>query len=138
MSDITWPLEDEHWVFIARLSKVIDGDTYDLDIDLGFRTYVKKRMRLVGVDTAEIYFVGTDSDEYDRGMKHMGEVVEWFGAIDSNKEWPLLISTAKDTGKYGRWPVLIRTREGHPIDLTLREMLVHEYPNVDTTEQPVD
>ena len=37
----------------AKLSKVIDGDTIDADIDLGFQTFVKQRIKLYGVDTPQ-------------------------------------------------------------------------------------
>lgn len=38
----------------ARLVKVVDGDTYDLDIDLGFHIHVIQRCRLLGYNTAEL------------------------------------------------------------------------------------
>ena len=38
----------------ARLDRVIDGDTIDVDIDLGFDVWLKKqRLRLHGIDTPE-------------------------------------------------------------------------------------
>ena len=37
----------------AKLIKVVDGDTCDALIDLGFDTWVKKRIRFHGVDTWE-------------------------------------------------------------------------------------
>jgi micrococcal nuclease len=37
----------------AKLIKVVDGDTVDAEIDLGFDVSVKKRIRLVGIDTPE-------------------------------------------------------------------------------------
>jgi len=37
----------------AKLIKVVDGDTIDAEIDLGFDISVKKRIRLVGIDTPE-------------------------------------------------------------------------------------
>ena len=37
----------------AKLVKVVDGDTVDAEIDLGFDISVKKRIRLVGIDTPE-------------------------------------------------------------------------------------
>lgn len=128
-----WPLEDQHWTFLSRLDRVIDGDTYDLRLDLGFRTYVKKRVRMVGIDTAEIYFVSSDSEEYKKGIEQKEYVQEWFRMVPKikNSDFPLLVSTAKDTGKYGRWPALIRSRKEHPSGLALRKLIVEEYPNVE-------
>ena len=37
----------------AKVSKVVDGDTVDLDIDLGFGIWIKERCRLLGIDTPE-------------------------------------------------------------------------------------
>jgi micrococcal nuclease len=37
----------------ATVLQVIDGDTVDLDIDLGLRTHVKERIRLDGINTME-------------------------------------------------------------------------------------
>jgi len=38
----------------AKLIRVIDGDTVDAMIDLGFGTWVKKRIRLYGINTPEV------------------------------------------------------------------------------------
>jgi micrococcal nuclease len=38
----------------AKIVKVVDGDTVDVDIDLGFGVWLQdERVRLVGVDTPE-------------------------------------------------------------------------------------
>ena len=37
----------------AKLVRVVDGDTADVMIDLGFDTWVKARLRFKGVDTWE-------------------------------------------------------------------------------------
>ena len=38
----------------VKVLKVIDGDTVDVDIDLGFNTWIKnERVRLMGIDTPE-------------------------------------------------------------------------------------
>ena len=41
------------YTYNARVIKVIDGDTIDLEIDLGFHVKVTKRARLSGIDTYE-------------------------------------------------------------------------------------
>ena len=38
--------------------RVIDGDTIDAMIDLGFSTWVKKRIRFLGIDTPETRVLG--------------------------------------------------------------------------------
>jgi micrococcal nuclease len=47
MSDLT------PFTYRASLDRVIDGDTVDLHIDLGFRLTAHMRIRLTGVDTPE-------------------------------------------------------------------------------------
>ena len=38
----------------AKLVKVVDGDTVDVDIDLGFGVWLKnERVRIMGIDTPE-------------------------------------------------------------------------------------
>ena len=37
----------------AKVRRVVDGDTLDLDIDLGFRITLRERVRLMGIDTPE-------------------------------------------------------------------------------------
>ena len=44
----------EYW---AKVKKVVDGDTLDLEISLGFDTSVAKRVRLIGIDTPEVWGV---------------------------------------------------------------------------------
>lgn len=41
------------YTYNARVIKVIDGDTIDLEIDLGFHVKITKRARLSGIDTYE-------------------------------------------------------------------------------------
>jgi micrococcal nuclease len=44
------------YIYKAELIRVVDGDTVDLIIDLGFDTQRKERFRLYGVDAPEIRF----------------------------------------------------------------------------------
>ena len=42
------------WTYRAKVIKVIDGDTVDVDIDLGFGIWQKnERVRIMGIDTPE-------------------------------------------------------------------------------------
>ena len=38
---------------VVKINKVVDGDTIDVTIDLGFDLYKKERVRIAGVDTPE-------------------------------------------------------------------------------------
>ena len=41
------------YTYFTKVSNVVDGDTVDVFVDLGFKVWRQERMRLVGVDTAE-------------------------------------------------------------------------------------
>lgn len=41
------------WHYYATLVRVVDGDTVDLDVDLGFHIKIRERFRLTGIDAPE-------------------------------------------------------------------------------------
>jgi micrococcal nuclease len=41
------------YTYFTKIDKVVDGDTVDVFIDLGFSVWHKERIRLAGIDTAE-------------------------------------------------------------------------------------
>lgn len=41
------------YTYFTKIDRVIDGDTVDVFIDLGFNVWHKERIRLLGIDTAE-------------------------------------------------------------------------------------
>lgn len=86
----------------AYVLKVIDGDTLDLEVDLGFNVRVRERVRLLGVDTPETYGVSRDSQEYRAGMAAKQFVEMKLGQIVHNDY--IIVETDKDRkGKYGRY-----------------------------------
>jgi micrococcal nuclease len=117
--------EWDPWTYNARLERVVDGDTYDLIVDLGFRTYTHIRVRLEDVDTAEMYGVDHDSEEYEEGVEQAEFAQEWFAEAEasSNSLWPLRVETRK-AGKYGRWIVACERKSD---DKNIAESLKDEY-----------
>ena len=81
----------------CKIVKVIDGDTADVDIDLGFGVWLKKqRIRFYGVDTPESRT--SDKEEKVYGLLAK-ELVQKNLHLDSR----LVLRTRKDgKGKYGR------------------------------------
>jgi len=79
---------------VKEVVKVVDGDTIDVIIDLGFDLSKKERVRLAGIDTPESRT--RDLDEKKLGL----EAKEYLSTNLSNAK-QLMISTEKD-GKYGR------------------------------------
>ena len=79
---------------IKKINRVIDGDTVDLDIDLGFGLTISQRVRLLHIDAAEIRT--KDLEEKERGL----EAKDWLEKeLSREGEW--VINTTKDD-KYGR------------------------------------
>ena len=81
----------------CKIVKVIDGDTVDVDIDLGFGVWLKKqRIRLYGIDTPE-------SRTRDLEEKKYGNMAKRF--VQSHLpvgETRTLITVKDKVGKYGR------------------------------------
>ena len=79
----------------AKLIRVIDGDTVDALIDLGFNVWVKKRIRLYGIDTPETRT--RDPDEKKAGKAAEARLIELMW--ESGNEFVLV---SHGIGKYGR------------------------------------
>ena len=54
------------YTYKAKLDRVVDGDTLDANIDLGFDITVHKRIRLAGINTPESRT--RDKEEKKRGL----------------------------------------------------------------------
>lgn len=79
------------------IKRVVDGDTIDVDIDLGFDVWLKnERIRLKDIDAPEIRT--RDLEEKVEGYKSM-EFVENLLPVGSTQT---LISKEFNKGKYGR------------------------------------
>ena len=82
---------------VTEIVKVVDGDTIDVIIDMGFDIMYKSRVRLFGIDTPESRT--RNLDEKKRGLLAKKYLQE---ALKAGKT--LSIKTYKDneTGKFGR------------------------------------
>lgn len=55
--------------YLVKVERVVDGDTIDIAIDLGFSLHYKTRVRLSGIDTAEKNTeLGKQTKEYVKGV----------------------------------------------------------------------
>jgi len=89
--------KDPYIYRIRSIAKVVDGDTIDADIDLGFNISLSKRIRLAGIDTPE----SRTKDEYE---KKLGlESKEWLKKhLDGAKDILIKTELPDSTEKYGR------------------------------------
>ena len=87
----------------AKVDRVVDGDTVDFIVDLGFNINIKIRTRLVGVDTPERGHEDwrKATEECARLLSSVADVRN--ASIGHPEHW-VKIRTEK-TGKYGRWLV---------------------------------
>lgn len=81
----------------CTLLKVIDGDTVDVSIDLGFDHSFRARVRLYGIDTPELRT--KDKEEKKRGKEAAEFVKGWFAAEGGTV---ILRSFYDRHGKFGR------------------------------------
>jgi len=89
--------KDPYIYRIKQITKVVDGDTIDASIDLGFDIALEKRIRLAGVDTPESRT--SDANEKKYGL----ESKEWLKHHIENAKNILIKTELPDsTEKYGR------------------------------------
>ena len=81
----------------CKILRIVDGDTVDVDIDLGFGVWVhKERVRIMGIDTPESRTRDLVEKQFGLAAK---EYVKYLMPIGSQQ----IIKTQKDkTGKFGR------------------------------------
>ena len=80
----------------VNILRVVDGDTVDVDIDLGFGVWMhKERVRLYGIDTPESRTRDLEEKKYGLAAKMF--LTKWTNSGD------LTLKTFKDgKGKFGR------------------------------------
>ena len=86
---------------VTEINRVLDGDTIDVTIDLGFDLYKKERVRVAGVDTPEKRT--RNKEEKELGI----DATNWLknkleGAIDGDDELSIRTELVGGVGKYGR------------------------------------
>lgn len=112
------------YTYRCKLVKVVDGDTVDVDIDLGFGVWLKdERVRLYGVDTPE-------SRTRDLEEKKYGLAAKKFVENFTDDEWLILKCNDYDSkGKFGRILGEIY-RTSNFSNISLNELLVEKHLGV--------
>jgi micrococcal nuclease len=86
---------------VTSIDKVLDGDTIDVTIDLGFDLYKKERVRVAGVDTPEKRT--RDLEEKELGIHATNWLKEKLdGAIAGDDDLVIRTELVGGMGKYGR------------------------------------
>ena len=107
---------------VIKINRVVDGDTIDVTIDLGFDLFKKERVRVAGVDTPEKRTrnleekeLGIDATNWLK--KHLEE------AISGEEDLVIRTELVGGVGKYGRllgWLYIADSQ------LSLNEMMIEE------------
>ena len=86
---------------VTEINRVLDGDTIDVTIDLGFDLFKKERVRIAGVDTPEKRT--RDLEEKELGI----DATNWLkarleGALAGEENLTIRTELVGGVGKYGR------------------------------------
>jgi len=104
----------------CKVKRVVDGDTVDVVIDLGFDIHFATRVRLYGMDTPESRT--RNKDEKVRGLMSKDFLKEWMEKDD------VIIRTRKDKkGKFGRVLGEMLVRGENVNKLMVKECYAVEY-----------
>ena len=112
----------EKYIYKAKLERVVDGDTIDALIDLGFDTWVKKRIRYKGIDTWESRT--KDLDEKKLGLAAKDRNKELLESVSSKPGYFRLKSYG--VGKYGRVLGEIFVKDIEGIEYNVNQTLIDE------------
>jgi micrococcal nuclease len=89
-------MSDQRFFYSAKVLNVVDGDTFDCMIDLGFSVHMSARVRLYGINTPESRT--KDLKEKEMGLKAKEFTKDWL-----TRHQTVYIRTVVDKNeKYGR------------------------------------
>ena len=84
------------FTYKAEVTRVVDGDTIDVELDLGFSILMRARVRLLGIDTPE-------SRTRDKVEKVFGKAATAYAHTIIPEGSQCIVRTRRDrAGKYGR------------------------------------
>ena len=107
---------------VVEINRVLDGDTIDVTIDLGFDLYKKERVRVAGVDTPEKRT--RDLEEKALGIDATNWLKEKLeGALAGDDDLVIRTELVGGVGKYGRLLGWLYLGDG---SLSLNEQMIEE------------
>jgi len=112
----------EKYIYRGKLERVVDGDTIDALIDVGFDIWIKKRIRYSGIDTWESRT--RNLEEKAKGLEAKARNKELLMEVSSKSGYFRLKSFG--VGKYGRvlGEIYIEDKEGKQYNIN--ETLISE------------
>jgi micrococcal nuclease len=97
----------------ARVTRVVDGDTYDVTVDLGFEINFTIRIRLNGIDTPETWRPRTEAERV-----HGESATRFVRLLIEGQD--VLIRSHK-LGIYGRYAADVKLWDGSDLTTLLKE-----------------
>ena len=110
------------YTYKIKLDRVIDGDTIDAFIDLGFDIHVKKRIRFMGINTPESRT--RDLEEKAKGLEAKARNKELLMEVSSKPGYFRLKSFG--VGKYGRVLGEIYIQDVNKNTICINNQLINE------------
>ena len=112
----------EKYIYRGKLERVVDGDTIDALIDVGFDIWVKKRIRYNGIDTWESRT--RDLEEKAKGLEAKARNKELLMEVSSKPGYFRLKSFG--VGKYGRVLGEIFIQDSNNNTICINNQLINE------------
>ena len=110
-------MKDNLYHYRATVVRVVDGDTVDVMLELGFNVSLKERVRLYGINAPESRT--RDKLEKVKGLAAKDFVVEW---TEDRADEIVIVTRIDKRGKYGRVLGTIMTESGE----NLNELMIKE------------
>jgi len=119
-------MSDNVYYYKAHVVKVIDGDTVELQIDLGFGITKTFKARLWGINTPETR--SKDLQEKERGHAAMFRLEKWLADNAPGNNVLIKSHDGKQLKqeKYGRWLVEVYSTSSGALSGSLNDLLVQE------------
>ena len=112
----------DKYIYRGKLERVVDGDTIDALIDVGFDIWVKKRIRYKGIDTWESRT--RDLAEKAKGLEAKARNKELLMEVSSKAGYFRLKSFG--VGKYGRVLGEIYIQDSNKNTICINNQLINE------------
>ena len=106
------------YTYNAKLVRVINGDTLDIEIDLGFDIIIKQRLKLFGIDTPDSRSTNTEIKQ--KGLDVKQRLMDLL-----TKEFKVETMLNK-RGKYGRILGKVYIVDEKDNEVCINELLVDE------------
>jgi len=111
--------------YSAKVTRVIDGDTIDVTVDLGFHVQIRERLRLYGINAPEVRGVDRPA-----GLAATAWLKEYLTELDNE----ITIRTIRDRkGKYGRYLAILVDNRDPQNSVDINQLMIKvghaaEYP----------